>query len=87
VIFESLPGVETVLVSVEPSRPDAWKKKQVREVIEKLRRKGRPVVLKPKGQASVMFLPQGITKGDVLKDIRIVLDWKEKTYGSASIHN
>jgi hypothetical protein len=86
IIFEALPGVVTILISVEPSQPDAWKKKEIVEVIEKLRKKGRPLVLKTKNN-SEMFIPKGFTKDDVLGDIKTVLDWKERINGSSNIHN
>lgn len=76
VIFEALPGVKTILISVEPSMPDAWKKKEVLEVIEKLRKKGRPLVLKTKND-SKMFIPLGWNQQAVLKEIKQVMDWKE----------
>lgn len=75
VIFESLPGVETILLSVEPSRPDAWK--DVLDVIEKLRKKGRPLVLKTKND-SLVFVPDGWTHQDVVNEINQVIDWKDK---------
>lgn len=86
VIFEALPGVGTILISVEPSRPNAWKKKEIVKVIEKLRKKDRPLVLKTKND-SKMFIPKGFTKNDVLRDIKTVLDWKEKINGSSNIHD
>ena len=86
VLFEALPGVVTILISVEPSQSDVWKKKKIVEVIEKLRKKGRPLVLKTKND-SEMFIPKGFTRDDVLRDIKTVLDWKEKSNGSANIHN
>jgi len=86
VIFEALPGVFTVLVSVDTDRPDAWKKNQVREVIKKLCRKGRPVVLKTKND-SEMFLPKGWTKDQVLREIKQVMDRKEKMDGCTNLHN
>jgi hypothetical protein len=86
VIFEALPGVETILVSVEPSRPDAWKTLEIAKVIDILRKKGRPMVLKTKND-SVMVLAEGYSKADVLKDIETVLDWKEKMYGSSDVHD
>jgi hypothetical protein len=86
VIFEALPGVVTILVSVEPSRPNAWKTKEILEVIEKLRRKGRPLVLKTKND-SEMFIPKGAVQADVLHDIKTVIDWKEKMNGSSDIHD
>ena len=86
VIFEALPGVITILISVEPSSPDAWKKKGILEVIEKLRRKGRPLVVKTQND-SEMFIPKGGSKEDVLRDIKTVLDWQESNNGSSNIHN
>lgn len=86
VIFEALPGVHTILVSVDPERPDAWKKKEIRKVIEKLRTKGRPLVLKTKND-SKMFIPKEWTQQAVLKEIKQVIDWKAKNYGSSNIHN
>jgi len=77
VIFESLPGVETVLVSVDPSQPDSWKEPGVRKVIEILRRKCRPVILRTKSD-SMMFIPDGMGKDDILRDVRQVIDWQEK---------
>ena len=76
VIFEALPGVKTVLVSVEPSTPDAWKEKEVLRVIGILRKKRRPVVLKTQND-STMFIPDGMGREDVLRDIRQVLNWQE----------
>jgi hypothetical protein len=70
---------------VEQSQPDAWKKKEIMEIIEKLRKKGRPIILKTKND-SEMFIPKGFTQADVLRDIKTVLDWKEKINGSSNIH-
>jgi hypothetical protein len=86
VLFEALPGVETILISVDPSRPDAWKEKKILRVIEKLRKKGRPLVLKTKND-SEMFLPKMWSKLDVLKEIKQVMEWKEKMNDRASILN
>jgi len=77
VIFEALPDVLTILVSVDTHRPDAWKNKEVLEVIEKLRKKGRPLVLKTKND-SKMFLPKGWSQQRVLQDIKQVMSCKEK---------
>lgn len=86
VIFEALPGVETILISVDPSRPDAWKRKDVMEVILKLKRKGRPLVLKTKND-SRMFVPKEWTREKVLEEIKQVMDWKREAYGSPDLHN
>lgn len=86
VIFEALPGVRTILVSVEPSRPDAWKKKRIAEVIDKLRKNRRPVVLKTKND-SQMFLCEGYAKDDVLRELKTVMDWKEKMDGRSNLHD
>lgn len=86
VLFEALPGVMTILISVDPSRPDAWKKKRIRNVIETLRKKGRPLVLKTKND-SKMFVPEGWSKPGILKEIKQVLDWKEKINGGSDIHD
>lgn len=76
VIFEALPGVFTILVSIDPDRPDAWKDRYVRAVIEKLRKKGRPLVLKTKNN-SEMFIPDGWTQQGVLREIKQVMDWQK----------
>ncbi len=86
VIFEALPGAETILLSIDPSRPDAWKTNGVRKVIEKLRSKGRPVVLHTKND-SEMFIPKGWTQQAVLKEIKQVIDWKAENYGGTDIYN
>lgn len=86
VIFEALPGVETILVSVDPSRPDAWKEKNVRKVIETLRRKGRPLVLKTKNDTE-FFIPKGWSKNMIRREVQRVIDWKENTNGGTNIHN
>lgn len=86
VIFEALPGVEVILISVDPSRPDAWKKKDVRGVIEKLRRKGRPLVMKTKS-GSEMFAPSGWSETMIRREVQKVIDWKEKMNGGSDIHN
>jgi len=85
-IFESLPGVETVVVSVEPTRPDAWKEPGVIAVIETLRKKGRPVVLKTKND-SKMFVPEGWTQQRVLRDIETVIEWKRQINDGSNIHD
>jgi hypothetical protein len=77
VIFEALPGVETILITIDPSQPDAWKKKEIIEVMMKLVKKGRPIVFKATNY-SQMLLPKGWTRHMVLHDIQTVLDWKEK---------
>ena len=77
VMFEALPGVETILISVDASRPDAWKEKQVVKVITTLWKKGRPQVLKTKND-SEMFIPKGWNKQMVLSEIQQVIDWKNK---------
>jgi len=79
VIFEALPGVFTILISVDPARPDAWKEKEILEVIEKLRKKGRPLILKTKNN-SEMFLPEGWDKQDVMVEIKKVIDLKKEWY-------
>jgi hypothetical protein len=76
VIFESLPGVETVVLAIDPGRPDAWKNEEVMRVIEILRKKGRPVVFKT-NNGSLVFIPDGMSREDVLRDIKQVLDWQE----------
>jgi hypothetical protein len=77
VIFEALPGVETILITIDPSQPDAWKKKEIIEVMMKLVKKGRPIVFNATNY-SQMLLPKGWTRHMVLHDIQTVLDWKEK---------
>jgi hypothetical protein len=86
VIFEALPGVKTILISVDPDKPDAWKKKSILAVIEKLRKKGRPLVLKTQND-SEMFIPSGWTKQSILKEIKQVMDWKEKMNGGSVLYN
>lgn len=75
VIFEALPGVLTILVSIDPGRADAWQEPKILEVIHKLKNKGRPVVLRSNGR-SRMFLPKGWSQARVLQDIKQVLDWQ-----------
>jgi hypothetical protein len=86
IIFEALPGVSTILLSVDPGTPDAWKKKEILEVIEKLRRKGRPLVLKTE-KNTVFFITEKADKGTILKEIKQVIDWKEKSNDRAFIHD
>lgn len=86
VVFEALPGVVTILISVDPSRPDAWKKEEILEVIEKLRKKNRPLVLKTKND-TVFIQTKDHSKQDILKDIKKVIDWKEKINGSSDLHD
>lgn len=86
VMFEALPGVETILISVEPSRPDAWKDKKILDVIRILRNKGRPLALKTR-KDTVIFPPKGWTELNVRQEIQQVIDWKEKTHGSSDIHD
>lgn len=85
VIFEALPGVYTILVSVEPETPDAWKEPGVMRVIKTLQNKGRPLVLKTRND-SKMFIPEGWDQERVLAEIKKVIDWKEKN-GSTDIHD
>jgi hypothetical protein len=73
VLFEALPGVETVMVSTDQSRPDAWKKKKIVAVIEKLRKKGRPVIVRTKNDTK-FALPKGWTQARVMADLKTVLD-------------
>lgn len=86
VIFEALPEVRTVLISVEENRPDAWKDEKILRVIEILLKKDRPIVLKTKND-SKMFLPEGWTKEEVLEEIKQVMDLKEQMYGSANLYH
>lgn len=73
VLFESLPGVETVMVTTDKGRPDAWKKKEVVRVIEILRKKGRPVIVRTKNDTK-FALPKGWTKERIMQDVKTVLD-------------
>lgn len=75
VIFESLPGVETILISVDPLTPDAWKDKRIMNVILRLQSKGRPLVLKTINNTA-FFIPKGWTHEDIMSDIKTVIDWK-----------
>lgn len=86
VMFEALPGVETILISVEASRPDAWKHKRILRVISILRSKGRPLVLKTRND-SEMFIPKGWSRQAIMEEIQQVIEWKEKTHGSSDIHD
>jgi hypothetical protein len=86
VIFEALPGVHTILISIDPSTPSAWKENNIQIVIDKLKSKGRPLVLKTKN-GSEMFIPKGWDQQAVLKEIKQVIDWKVKNYGSTNIHD
>ena len=86
VIFEALPGVVTILISVEKNRPDAWKKKEVLEVIEILRKKGRPLVLKTVND-TVFFCPEGWNEQAVFREIKQVIDWKEKINDGSLLHD
>lgn len=81
VIFEALPGVYTILISVDPIKPDAWK--NVIGVIEKLRKKGRPLVLKTIND-SKMFIPDGWNQQDVLREIKQVMDLKKEWINDGS---
>ena len=76
VIFESLPGVETVVLAIDPAHPDAWRNPEVMRVIRILRKKGRPLVFKTEHD-SMMFIPDGLRREDVLRDIKQVIDWQE----------
>jgi hypothetical protein len=72
-LFEALPGVHTVMVSTDKHRPDAWKKKEVVGVILKLKRKGRPVVVRTKNDTE-FFYPKEWNKARVMQDIKSVID-------------
>lgn len=86
VIFEALPGVKTILVSIDPSRPDAWKEDGVLRAIKILQGKGRPLVLKTVND-SKMFAPEGWTQDMVLAEIKQVMDWKRRIDGDSDIHD
>jgi len=77
VMFEALPGVETILISIDPSRPDAWKDKNILSAIGTLRKKGRPMVLKTRNDSG-MIIPTGWNRQMILAEMRQVLDWKNK---------
>lgn len=79
-MFEALPDVLTILATVDPHRPEAWKKKHIMETISKLTTKGRPVVVYVKGESNRFALPRGKTKDDVLADIRKVINGGSKLF-------
>ena len=83
VIFEALPGVKTILISVETSTPNAWKDGKIIEVIMKLQSKGRPLVLKTIYNTA-FFVPKGWTQKGVMDEIKKVIDWKNDC---ALVHN
>ena len=70
VMFEPLPGVLTILALVDENggRTDV----SIRQVIEKLVSKGRPVILR-KGENNAFFLPPGFTLDRVMLDVRQVM--------------
>lgn len=88
VIFEALPGVYTILISINPSNPDAWKEKDILEVIFKLKNKGRPLVLKTIN-ASEIFIPKGWNQQDVMNEIKSVMNLKKEWMNNDSsiLHN
>jgi len=77
VIFSSLPGVETIMCNTDNGRPDAWKKKEIVRVIEILKSKGRPVIVRTKNDTE-FFIPQGWTQDRIMQDIKTVLDNRRK---------
>jgi len=83
-MFEALPNVLTVLATVEPSRPEAWKKQIVSETVRKLAMKGRPVVIHVQGKPPIYVLPEGITTSDIQEDIQVVLKGIEN--GGSELH-
>jgi hypothetical protein len=76
-LFESLPGVETVMVSTDKTNPDAWKKKEICNVVETLKRKGRPVIIRTKNDTQ-FAIPKGWTIDLIMKDLKTVLDGVNK---------
>jgi hypothetical protein len=73
VLFEALPGVETIMVTTDQGTPDAWKKKKIIAVIEKLKSKGRPVIVRTKND-TMFAIPKGWTRDKIMADIKTVLD-------------
>jgi hypothetical protein len=84
VLFEALPGIYTVMVSTDKSRPDTWKKKEVVEVILKLKSKGRPVIVRTKNDTE-FFIPDGWTQQGVMREIKAVLD--RRGNGNSNVHD
>lgn len=73
VLFESLPGVETIMVSTDKSDPDVWKIKRICNVIEILKRKGRPVIIRTKNDTQ-FAIPEGWSIEKIMADLKTVLD-------------
>ncbi len=73
VLFEALPGIYTVMVSTDKSRPDAWKNDSIKKVILKLKAKGRPVIVRTKNDTE-FFYPKGWDRNRVMEEIKTVLD-------------
>jgi hypothetical protein len=72
------------MVSTDKARPDTWKTKEIIAVIQKLKNKGRPVIVRTKNDTH-FFHAKGWDLERIMKDVKTVLD--RRTDGSTNLHN
>lgn len=69
VVFEIFKP-EIIFALVDPTRPDAWRQKEVMKVIRTLAATGKAVIVTDNKKAPVFFLPASHKADDVVKEIR-----------------
>lgn len=68
VIFERLPSGKTFLVLTNSGYTDAWKKKEVKEIIGNFLKANKAIVVGPK--PGIYFIPKGRKREEVMEDLR-----------------
>lgn len=68
VIFERLPSGRTFLVLTNNGYTEAWKKREVKDIIASFLRANKAIVVGPK--PGIYFIPKGRKREDVMEDLR-----------------
>jgi len=84
VLFEALPTVLTILVTMDSDYPESWKDPLIISTIQKLVNKGRPVVVRDPFSRTYFYPPEGKTRAHIMADIHQVLRLHDD---SAKLHN
>ena len=84
VLFQALPCVLTILVTMDPDYPEAWKDKLIISTIQKLVNKGRPVVVRDPFSRTYFYPTEGNSRVEIMADIHKAL----RLYNdSTKLHN
>jgi hypothetical protein len=88
VLFESMPGIDALMMFTGPSRPDVWKQPEIMDEIERHLSSGRPIVVREgNGERWHALVPEGIDPKSVIESVIERVRERRERHGGTDIRD